>query len=43
MDWTRKVNPVIRAQEAPLVSSETGKCVLDLAFEIIRQIQNQKA
>jgi predicted dehydrogenase len=32
----------VRAQQTPLVSGESAKRALDLAFEITRQIQNQK-
>ena len=33
----------VRAQQTPMVSGESAKRALDLAFEITRQIQNQKA
>jgi predicted dehydrogenase len=33
----------VRAQQTPMVSGEAGKRALDLAFEITRQIQNQKS
>jgi predicted dehydrogenase len=32
----------VRAQQTPMVSGESAKRALDLAFEITRQIQNQK-
>src|ERR1700690_1582127 len=33
----------VRAQQTPMVSGESAKRALDLAFEITRQIQNQKS
>ena len=33
----------VRAKQTPMVSGESAKLALDLAFEITRQIQNQKA
>ena len=33
----------VREKQAPIVSGESANRALDLAFEITRQVQNQKA